>query len=125
MKYKTKSYVKIAGTVLRPGEIFETADENDKISRLLRLGAVERVMPVPTPVVLSLDNERHPDIPVGSTPDLPQDSEEAEDKENDVDLTETFEEEAEAPEIDVMDGISMEPEEEAEAKPTKGRGRKK
>ena len=114
MIYITKHYTTIAGTFLRPGEVFE-ADETAKIARLLEKGASAKDTPA-TPFEVPADA-------VG----IPQNAPETEDEENDVDLTDTFEEEAEAPEIDVMEGICVdEPaEEEPEPAPTKARGRKK
>lgn len=125
MKYITKGYVKLAGTVLRPGEAFETACEDEKISRLLRLGAIERVIPEVPPVVLSLDNEQHGDGDDGEAP-VDNQPDENDSEADDTDMAEAFEEEMEAPEIDVMEGISVdEPETETKAATSKGRGRKK
>lgn len=126
MKYITKGYVKLAGTVLSPGKLFEAAEENDKIAWLLRADAIERVIPQTPSVALSLDNTGDDggggnDDAHDATGDL-TDNENAED--NDTELDEAFEDEMEAPEIDVMEGISVDQESDNKTA-TKGRGRKK
>lgn len=136
MFYITKHYTTIAGTFLRPGEVFE-ADETAKIARLLEKGAIAKATPAtpfeapaPTGDKLADIRSNHEDQMKNLGYDAsgnPLEGQEAEDEENDVDLTDTFEEEAEAPEIDVMEGICVdEPaEEEPAPAPTKARGRKK
>jgi len=127
MKYITKGYVRLAGTVLSPGKVFEAAEESEKISWLLSANAIERVIPEAPPVVLSLDNKSEDtgngdDTADDATGDQ-TDDENAED--NDIELDEAFEDEMEAPEIDVMDGISADQEPETKTATSKGRGRKK
>lgn len=127
MKYITKGYVRLAGTVLSPGKVFEAAEENEKISWLLKAKAIERVIPEEALVALSLDDKSED---TGNKDDIADDAtgnrtddDNAED--SDIDLDEAFEDELEAPEIDVMEGISVDQESETKTATAKGRGRKK
>lgn len=127
MKYITKGYVRLAGTVLSPGKVFEAAEENEKISWLLKAKAIERVIPEEAPIALSLDDKSED---TGNKDDIADDAtgnrtddDNAED--SDIDLDEAFEDELEAPEIDVMEGISVDQESETKTATAKGRGRKK
>lgn len=127
MKYITKGYIRLAGTVLSPGKVFEAAEENEKISWLMSAKAIERVIPEAPPVVLSLDNKSEDadngnDIADDASGDR-TDDENAED--NDIELDEAFEDEMEAPKIDAMEGISVDQESETKTATSKGRGRKK
>lgn len=94
--YVAKCHVRLAGYTARPGEVIEEALDEKCVQRLLGLGAIEPV-----------------NIPkVGALMDAPAeqgdfDGEEPSREEADSDGLENHEaENAPAPEIDIMDGIS-------------------
>lgn len=125
MRYAAKHYVSISGRKYTPGEIIDIPIPEEKLKRLLRLKAIER-SPIATPdpdaqsaVVENgggeegaRSNDVNQPIPKGEASLNKEPAEEAD-------------EEAEAPEIDVMDGIvsaaGEAPSKEAEKKTTKGR----
>lgn len=127
--YIARHYVRVNGKMFTPGEVITEAIPNDKAIRLAALNAIDRIEDTP------IQNER------GPAPDGKQeDSEQGDDKQDnaapvasalpepeeddDTDDAEE-EEEAEAPEIDVTDGIVAEPEPEAPAATPRKRSSKK
>lgn len=94
MEYAAKHYVKITGQKFMPGEIIDVAIPEDKLPRLLKLGAI---VPLDTPMPHTASTEDD------ATPNDAEDA--SEDAAMDDDAEDAVDEEAEAPEIDVMDGI--------------------
>lgn len=133
MSYIAKHYVNIAGQMYTPGEIIDREIAESKLQRLIRLGAVT---PCPGAIVTESatdnataadgDDEKQEVHVRGNAP-----ADEGMTTEDEAEETETEEyEEADAPEIDVMDGIVSTPTaeeaaEEAPPKKTTNRGRKK
>ena len=130
MSYTAKHYVNIGGQMYTPGEIIDVAIPESKLPRLLRLGAVVPCSVAIMPEITTGgedaadgDNEK-PEV------NLPDDAPANEDAEDDTEETKAEEyEEAEAPEIDVMDGIvstpAAEENEQAEQPRKTSKGRKK
>ena len=87
MQYVAIHYVKIAGRMYTPGEIFTAELPAEKEQRLITKGAI-RAMP---------DEVKEPETPIETR--ITQSASEG------TDYGETDEAEDEAPEIDVMDGI--------------------
>lgn len=116
MEYAAKHYVKITGQKFMPGEIIDIPIPEDKLPRLLKIGAVIPLTPTaPIAAVADSDKENVPhdcdDRLEGMNDDLSGDSEERADEAEPG-------EDAEVPEIDVMDGIVAEGAEDAPAKTT-------
>ena len=137
MSYTAKHYVKIAGRKYTPGEIIDIPIPEEKLKRLLRLKAI---VPIPSAALDPADDTAGSDEHGGKEDvrdnyasqldnlgyDPSGDSNELQDEEEPTE--EEADEEAEAPEIDVMDGIvsaADEPAEEAPPKKTTSKGRKK
>lgn len=119
--YIARHYVRVNGKMFTPGEVITEAIPHEKAVRLAAMNAIDRMetAPIqnergPAPDGRQEDDEPEYSAPVASA--LPE-QEEADDADDD-------EEEAEAPEIDVTDGIISEPEEAPAAAPRK-RGSKK
>lgn len=128
MSYAAKHYVKISGRKYTPGEIIDIPIPEEKLKRLLRLKAIA---PVPSAIAdpadkngedgddgeEARDNNRQPENlgndPYGNL--IPAEADE------DEEPTEEADEEAPAPEIDVMDGIVTASEEAPKKKTSKGR----
>jgi len=106
MQYVAIHYVKIAGRMYTPGEIFTAELPAEKEQRLITKGAI-RAMP---------GEVKEPEIPIESG--ITQSTSE------DDDYGEADETEDEAPEIDVMDGIVDDDEPAAEKAKPKTRRRK-
>lgn len=117
MRYTAKHYVNISGRMYAPGDMIDIPIPHDKIDRLLRL---EAVAPMIVANVCFTEDEQSL-----STEDA--DTAAGETDEAVVGGGEAIEEadEAEAPEIDVMDGIISDAGEAVEEVPKKNRGRKK
>ena len=125
MKYIAKHYVKVAGRMVTPGEIFEADIPPQKEERLLRLGAIQRdetpendasKFMIPT----MKNTQTPPEEPEDDTDDDDMDGfEEADEGDDDgenadegnaTDDADDGYEEAEneaPPEIDVMDGVGQ------------------
>lgn len=136
MSYTAKHYVKIAGRKYTPGEIIDIPIPEEKLKRLLRLKAIAPASSAdldPADETAGSDEDGGKEdvrdnyasqldnlgYDTSGDPKEPRDEEEP---------TEEADEEAEAPEIDVMDGIvsaAEEPAEEAPTKKTTSKGRKK
>ncbi len=120
MRYAAKHFVKIAGCMYTPGEIIDNPIPEDKLQRLLRLGAVEVIVSLDTEpsawqdISASEETDVHDESP---TDPAPEEAPEAE------------EDEAEAPEIDAMDGVVTAESQKAPAKTVRPKktsgGRKK
>ena len=118
MSYAAKHYVKISGRKYTPGEIIDIPIPEEKLKRLLRLKAIA---PVPSAIADPADEN-------GEDGD---DSEEARDNNRQPEnlgndpygnlIPAEADEEAPAPEIDVMDGIVTASEEAPKKKTSKGR----
>ena len=128
MSYTAKHYVKISGCRFTPGEMIDIPIPEDKLKRLLRLKAVERVPGiVADPADGNAGGDEGDASQLDNTGYDPSDNPEETPDEEEPDEEETIEE-TEAPEIDVMDGIvsaAEEPAEEAPPKKTTSKGRKK
>lgn len=96
MRYAAKHFVKIAGCMYTPGEIVDNPIPEDKLQRLLRLGAVEQLdtsgaeFSAWQDVSTSEETDAHDESPNDPAPEEAPDAEE---------------DEAEAPEIDAMVGV--------------------
>lgn len=118
MEYAAKHYVKITGQKFMPGEIIDIPIPEDKLPRLLKIGAVIPLAPTaPITAVTDSDKENAPhdcddrldgmsDDSSGNSGESPDDAEPAMESDED----------AEVPEIDVMDGIVAGNAEDAPAK---------
>lgn len=143
MNYAAKHYVRISGRKYTPGEMIDIPIPEEKLKRLLRLKAVERV---PAVIVDPADedtdgedggsaaeaqnNSANPLENLGHDPFGDPHNETPEDKESSEEIEEVAEE-VEVPKIDVMDGIVPAAEAAEEAQPrevrkkTTSKGRKK
>ncbi len=113
MCYTAKHFVKIAGRMYTPGEIIDNPIPDDKLQRLLRLGAVEQIDTSGAELSASVSSDAHDESPTDPAPEEAPDAEE---------------DEAEAPEIDVMDGVVAPESQKAPAKtvrPKKSSGGRK
>lgn len=134
MSYAAKHYVKIFGRKYTPGEMIDIPIPEEKLKRLLRLKAIEHVsVTAANPTYDNTSGEDGNGVKdvrsnyAGQLENLGYDPSGAPVSE-DGEPTEEADEEAEAPEIDVMDGIvsaAGEPTEEAHPKKTTSKGRKK
>lgn len=99
-----------------PGEIVPDTLPAETLQRLLDAGAIREITPAPITVPITMRTD---------IPPIPQEEEEEAAPEVDEEEEETFEE-AEAPEIDVMDGlVSSEPAETPKRKTAAKGGRRK
>lgn len=99
-----KHHVKISGRKYMPGEKIDIPVPEEKLDRLLRLKAVERKYDVDT------NSDDKPDIENNGDGHNCGDSAGCDDSsDNSEDAVEEAFEDAEAPDIDVMDGIVAEP----------------
>lgn len=104
------------GSTYVPGEIISEDTPKEKLDWLKRAGAIREVAPAPeAPVKAELPEDNGQAAKMSA---MEADEQEAELPEDEID------EEAEAPEIDVMDGI-VSAAEEAPPKKTTSKGRKK
>lgn len=107
MEYAAKHYVKITGQKFMPGEIIDIPIPEDKLPRLLKIGAVIPLAPT-TPNACDSQLEDVNGDSSGDSKDTPDEAE----------IVEETGEDAEVPEIDVMDGIVAKGAEDAPAKTT-------
>lgn len=126
-KYVAKHYTNIAGRMYTPGEIITEPIPDDELPRLLRIKAIA---PIFDPVAAGHveddsdddsdndENTQQEELQDEATPDSTQDQKESVVDDDECDET------AEAPEINILDGIVPPAEEppvkEADKKPTKG-----
>lgn len=113
MEYAAKHYVKITGQKFMPGEIIDIPIPEDKLPRLLKIGAV---IPLATTAPITAgtgdDCDSQPE-------DMSSDSfDESKESPDEAESSMETDEDAEVPEIDVMDGIVAEDAEDAPAKTT-------
>lgn len=94
MEYAAKHYVKITGQKFMPGEIIDIAIPEDKLPRLLKLGAIIPLNP-PIPHLSPAEDD--------ATPNGTEDGDD--DAAMDDNAEDATDEDVQAPEIDVMDGI--------------------
>lgn len=115
MEYAAKHYVKITGQKFMPGEIIDIPIPEDKLPRLLKIGAVIPLAPTaPITAVTDDGKENAPNDYDDRLEDMSNDSFDESKAESGVET----DEDAEVPEIDVMDGIVAEDAENAPAKTT-------
>lgn len=99
-----KHYVKISGRKYMPGEKIDIPVPEEKLDRLLRLKAVERKYDIDT------NSDDKPDIEnKGDGHNCGESAGCDDSSDNSEDAVEEAFEDAEAPDIDVMDGIVAEP----------------
>lgn len=97
MSYTAKHFVRIAGRMYTPGEIIDNHIPDDKLQRLLRLGAVATCATADEAVDATLTEPR--DVlkdDAGENREIPDGGGTGEDDSD---------EDAEVPEIDAMDGV--------------------
>lgn len=102
MSYTAKHFVRIAGRMYTPGEIIDNPIPDDKLQRLLRLGAVATRATADEAVDATLTEPR--DVlkdDTGENREIPDGGETDEDDSDEDDS----DEDAEVPEIDAMDGV--------------------
>lgn len=115
MEYAAKHYVKITGQKFMPGEIIDIPIPEDKLPRLLKIGAVIPLAPTaPITAVTDDGKENAPNDYDDRLEDMSNDSFDEPKAESSVET----DDDAEVPEIDVMDGIVAEDAENAPAKTT-------
>lgn len=107
MEYAAKHYVKITGQKFMPGEIIDIPIPEDKLPRLLKIGAVIPLAPTASNAFDSQLEDVNGDSS-GDSKDTPDEAE------SNVET----DEDAEVPEIDVMDGIVAKGAEDAPTKST-------
>lgn len=115
MEYAAKHYVKITGQKFMPGEIIDIPIPEDKLPRLLKIGAV--IPLAPTAPITAVTDDGKENAPSGHDDRLEDMSNDSFDESKAESSVET-DEDAEVPEIDVMDGIVAEDAENAPAKTT-------
>lgn len=123
--YIARHYVRVNGKMFTPGEVITEAIPDSKARRMLAIDAISKTddAPIqnergPAPDGKQEDDKTEYSAPVASGLPVPEEDDDTDDAED--------EEEAEAPEIDVTDGIVAEPElEEAPAAPPRKRSSKK
>lgn len=120
MEYAAKHYVKITGQKFMPGEIIDIPIPEDKLPRLLKIGAVIPLAPTaPITAVTDDGKENAPSGHDNRLEDMSSDSfDESKESPDEAESSVETDEDAEVPEIDVMDGIVAEDAENAPAKTT-------
>lgn len=122
--YAARHYVRVNGKMFTPGEIITEKIDEDKAARLVRLSAISMMADEARTDMEPVKRGPAPeDTSVTDTPGMP-DGEECSGKPVEADVSED-EEEAEAPEIDVTDGIVADAEEAPAAAPRKRTVKKK